>query len=175
MLVVGEIALSLVLLVGAGLLVGSFRALMSVELGYETDGVTTMKMSLIDYAYPYSNPAKIAEFYRQLHAGIDELPGVQAAGATTQLPLDGVAPGLGPYSYETPDGELIEWESVAASYQTVTPGYLEALQIPLRQGRLFAWSDDLDHPSVVVIDEALAHKAWPGESAVGKRLRVLVL
>ena len=174
-LVVAEIALSLVLLVGAGLLVESFRALTRVELGYATEGVTTMKLSLIDYAYPYSNPAKIAEFYRRLHADIGGLPGVQIAGASTQLPLDGVAPGVGPYSYERPDGEIVEWDTVTASYQTVTPGFLESLQVPLLEGRLFDWTDDLDHPSVVIVDEALARRAWPGESAVGKRLRAVVL
>jgi predicted permease len=172
-LVASEVALSLVLLVGTGLLVRSFRALSVVSLGYQTDGVATLKLSLIDSAYPYTHPEKIARFYRDLLLRIGELPGVGAAGATTQLPLDGASSRMAPYSYESEDG-IVEWDTVAADYRTVTPGWLEALSVPLLEGRLFEWTDDHHHPSVVVVDEELARTAWPGESAVGKRLKAVV-
>ncbi len=172
LLVAGEIALSLVLLVGGGLLLRSFHALSNVELGYETDGVATFKLSLIDSAYPYSGPLKIARFYRELTSGIEEIGGVEAAGASTELPLDGASSGLGPYAYESDRG-LIEWDTVSADYRTVTPGWLEALDVRLLEGRLLEWTDDLDHPNVVVVDELLAKAAWPGESSVGKRLQVV--
>ena len=172
LLVAGEIALSLVLLAGGGLLLRSFHALSRVELGYETDRVATFKVSLIDSAYPYSGPSKIALFYRELTFAIDELAGVDSAGASTDLPLDGASSGLAPYAYES-DRELVEWDRVSADYRTVTPGWLEALDARLLEGRLFEWTDDLDHPNVVVVDDLLAKTAWPGESALGKRLQVV--
>jgi predicted permease len=171
LLVAGEIALSLVLLVGGGLLLRSFHALSTVELGYETEGVATFKLSLIDSAYPYSGPLKIARFYRELISRIEEIAGVEAAGASTELPLDGASSGLGPYAYESDRG-LVEWDTVSADYRTVTPGWLEALDVRLLEGRLLEWTDDLDHPNLVVVDELLANTAWPGKSAVGKRLQV---
>ena len=171
-LVAGEIALSLVLLAGGGLLLRSFHALSTIELGYETERVATFKLSLIDSAYPYSGPLKIARFYRELTSGIEEIGGVEAAGASTELPLDGAPTGLRPYAYESDRG-LVEWDTVSADYRTVTPGWLEALDVRLLEGRLLEWTDDLDHPNVVVVDELLAKAAWPGESAAGKRLQVV--
>jgi predicted permease len=172
-LIASEVGLSLVLLVGGGLLFRSFRALSTVALGYQTENVATLKLSLIDSAYPYSEPAKIGRFYRELTRGIEEIPGVEAVGAATELPLDGVAGRSGSYSFETDRGP-VEWDTVTANYRTVTPGWIEALKVPLAEGRLLEWTDDLDHPDVVVIDELLARKAWPGESAIGKRLEVVV-
>jgi predicted permease len=172
LLVAGEIALSLVLLAGGGLLLRSFHALSTVELGYETRRVATFKVSLIDSAYPYSGPPKIARFYRELTSGIEDIPGVEAAGASTELPLDGASSGLRPYAYESVRG-LVEWDTLSADYRTVTPGWLEALGVRLLEGRLLEWTDDLDHPNVVVIDDLLAKSAWPGESAVGKRLQLV--
>ncbi|HLE71379.1 MAG TPA: ADOP family duplicated permease, partial [Vicinamibacteria bacterium] len=171
-LVAGEIALSLVLLAGGGLLLRSFHALSTIELGYETERVATFKLSLIDSAYPYSGPLKIARFYRELISRIEEIAGVEAAGASTELPLDGAPTGLRPYAYESDRG-LVEWDTVSADYRTVTPGWLEALDVRLLEGRLLEWTDDLDHPNVVVVDELLAKAAWPGESAAGKRLQVV--
>jgi predicted permease len=171
LLVASEIALSLVLLVGGGLLLRSFHALSSVDLGYQTEKVSTFKLSLIDTAYPYSGPEKIARFYRELALGVEELAGVEAAGASTELPLDGSPSTLRPYAYESDRG-LVEWDTVSADYRIVTPGWLEALEVPLLEGRFLEWTDDLDHPSVVVVDELLARAISPGESAVGKRLQV---
>ncbi|HSF16887.1 MAG TPA: ABC transporter permease [Vicinamibacteria bacterium] len=172
MLVVGEVALALVLLVGAGLLFKTFVSLSSAELGYRTEGVTTLKLSLIDSAYSYRDPAKIAGFYRSLVERVSERSGVTAVGASTQLPLDGFSNRTAPYAYETED-DIIEWDTVTADYRTVTPGFLEALGVPLLEGRLFDWTDDMDHPNVVVVDEKLAALAWPLQPAVGKRLQVL--
>jgi predicted permease len=172
-LVASEVSLCLVLLVGGGLLFRSFRALATVALGYQTEDVATLKLSLIDSAYSYSEPAKIARFYRELTRRIGEMPGVAAVGAATELPLDGIATRSAPYSYLTERGPL-EWDTVTADYRTVTPGWIEALKVPLLEGRLLEWTDDLDHPDVVVIDELLARKAWPGASAIGKRMDVVV-
>ncbi len=172
LLVAGEVALSLVLLVGGGLLLRSFQALATVGLGYETADVGTFKLSLIDSAYPYSGSEKIARFYRELALGIGELAGVEFAGASTELPLDGSSFRLAPYAFESDRG-LVEWDTISAEYRTVTPGWLEALDVRLLEGRLIEWTDDLDHPNVIVVDDLLAREAFSGESAVGKRLQVL--
>ncbi len=170
-LLASEVALALVLLVGGGLLLRSFRALSQVALGYETGNVATFKLSLIDSAYPYSDPQKIARLYRELAHRIAAMSGVEAAGAATELPLDPAASRLAPYAYESDRG-MVEWGTLSAEVGVVTPGLLEAIDATLLEGRLLEWSDDLTHPPVVVVDDLLAGAAWPGESAVGKRLQV---
>jgi predicted permease len=171
LLLASEIALALVLLVGGGLLLRSFRALSRVALGYETGNVATFKLSLIDSAYPYSDPQKIASFYRDLTLRIAAMSGVEGVGASTELPLDPVASRLTPYAFESDRG-VVEWGTKTAELGAVTPGFLEALDATLLEGRLFEWTDDLAHPPVVVVDDLLARDLWPGESAVGKRLQV---
>jgi predicted permease len=170
-LLASEVALALMLLVGGGLLLRSFRALSRVALGYETTSVSTFKLSLIDSEYPYSGPEKIAAFYRNLTHRIEAMSGVESAGASTELPLDSAASGLAPYAYES-DGGVVEWGTRTAELGAVTPGFLEAIDATLLEGRLFEWTDDLAHPPVVVVDDRLAREAWPAESAVGKRLQV---
>jgi predicted permease len=170
-LVAAEVSVSVVLLMGAGLLAHSFTNLANVDPGFDTSGVQTVKLSLVDSHYPYSESARIGEFYHQLVDRLSDVSGVQAAGATSQLPLDGKALELGPYAYDTSEG-VVDWESVAANYHAVTPGFLEAMRARLVGGRLFEWLDDLDHPSVVVIDRRLEQTAFPGRSAIGQRLRV---
>jgi len=170
LLIAFELALSVVLLTGAGLLARSFLELSRVDPGFETSGVLTAKLSLVDSHFPYRDPRPIAGFYRSLTERLDELPEVRAVGAASALPLDGSYT-LTPYAYETPEG-VIEWESVAADYRSVTPGFLEAMSARLVEGRLFEWTDDLDHPNVVIVDDKLAEKVFPGGSAVGQRLKV---
>ena len=171
LLVASEIALSVVLLTGAGLLARSFIELSKVDPGFETSAVVSVKLSLVDSHFPYTKPPAIADFYRVLAQRLDELPEVRAVGATSQLPLDGTSFSLGPYSYDTPEG-VIEWESVAANFRLVTPGFFEAMRARLLEGRWFEWTDDLEHPNVVVIDDTLARRAFPNRSAVGGRLLI---
>jgi predicted permease len=172
LLLASEVALALVLLVGGGLLLRSFRALSRVALGYETGNVATFKLSLIDSEYLYAGPEKIAGFYRDLTQRIEAMSGVEAAGASTELPLDSADSGLAPpYAYESDQG-VVEWGTRTAKVGAVTPGFLEAIDATLLEGRLFEWTDDLAHPPVVVVDDLLARAAWPEESAVGKRLQV---
>ena len=170
MLTVAQIALSLVLLVGAALLIRSFARLSAVDPGYDPAGVLTMKISLVDSHYPYSNRPKIAEFYRQLLQRVEELPGVAAAGATARLPLDGSYTVDG-YSYEQTDGAVADTGNTA-QYRMVTPGWFEAMSATLVQGRTFEWTDGVDSPTVVVVDETLAAKVWPGGNAVGQKIRL---
>lgn len=170
-LVAAEVAVSVVLLLGAGLLARSFTNLARVDPGFDTTNVQTLKLSLVDSHYPYRESVRIGEFYRELVGRLSDVSGVQVAGATSQLPLDGNALDIGPYAYDTPEG-VVDWESVAANYHAVTPGFLEAMRARLVSGRLFEGLDDPDHPPVVIIDQRLAQTAFPGRSAVGQRLRV---
>jgi len=169
-LTVAQIALSLVLLVGAALLIRSFERLSAIDPGYDPQGVLTMKISLVDGHYPYSDRPKIADFYRQLMQRVEELPGVTAVGATSRLPLDGSYV-VDSYSYEQTDGTMADTGNTA-QYRTVTPGWFEAMAATLVQGRTFEWTDGVDSPEVVVIDDTLAARVWPDGNAVGQRLRL---
>ena len=165
-LVVSEVALSLILLVGAGLLIKSFYSLLTTDPGYATDRVLAMTLPLSTGRYP--KPEDQARFFQQLLQRTSELPGVEAAGLTTQLPLGGsesifsfnvegrppAAPGATPIAGE----------------QFVTPGYFRALNISLRKGRLFTEGDKSDTPPVVIINETFARRLFPGEDPIGKRI-----
>ncbi|NKB86695.1 MAG: FtsX-like permease family protein [Acidobacteria bacterium] len=168
-LVAAQIALSLVLLVGAGLLLQSFLALAALDPGYEPDGVLTVKLSLVDTHYPYAEPSKIVDFYRDLATRLEDTAGITHAGATSQLPLDGASYSLGPYGFENASGELIE-SGNAADYRVVTPGLLEAMGTEVVAGRLFTRTDTYETPRVVVIDDQLAKRVWPDEDPVGQQL-----
>jgi putative ABC transport system permease protein len=170
-LVVFEVAICLVLMIGVGLMVQSFANLARVDSGFDPEGLRTVKISLVDANYLYAGPEKIADFYRQLEDRLVASAGIEAAGATTLLPFDGGGVDLSPYAWETADGP-VEWGSLSADYRTVTPGFLGTLGARFLAGRDFAATDALDTPLVVIVDEQLAERAWPGESAVGQRLQV---
>ena len=172
-MVVGEVALSAMLLFGAGLMVRSFTALGRVDPGFRSEDVLTARMSLPFTSYPYSDPAKISAFYQQLADRVAELPGVEAAGTTDFPPLLGLSSAGEPYAFETPGGES-EWGSRSADYRIVTPGYHLAMGTRLIAGRHLDAHDDLDHPLVVLVDEKLARIAWPGQNPIGRRLKVNV-
>jgi predicted permease len=143
MLVVTQVALSVVLLTGAGLLVRSVTMLRAIELGFVPEQVVSLRLSLPDVRYPYvSAGLSIAEFYRRLDEMLLEIPGVRAAGATLGPPLSQAPLRTRPYAYRTNDGE-IEWGAVAASYRTVTPGWTREIGVRLAlgssPGRVFRW------------------------------------
>jgi putative ABC transport system permease protein len=164
-LVAGEIAVALVLVIGATLLVRSYAALRSVDPGYRVEGVLTTDVTLTPASYP---DAEVPLFFRQLLDQIGQLPAVAAAGAVSNLPL---ATDLGDLNFDidgrpTADGAV----SPKADWQTVTPGYFSAMRIPLLSGRGIEESDDADAPGVVVINESAAQRYWPGEEPLGKRI-----
>jgi putative ABC transport system permease protein len=174
--VVSELALSLVLLAGAGLLVRSFARLQAVDPGFDPRGLLTARLSLPDVHYRYRDQGpKIAAFYGRLDERLRALPGVRAVGATTAPPLSGASLRSRPYAWRTAEGEL-EWGRAAADYSTVTPGWFEAAGVRLLAGRRLADEDDRGHPVAVVVDEALARRAWPGAAAraVGQPIRVVI-
>jgi predicted permease len=167
LLVAGEIALAVVLLVGAGLLVRSFASVARVPPGFDPQGVLTFELSASGPRY--AEPAAVLETYRQLWERLSALPGARAAGGITALPLSQMM-AWGPITVEgrTPaPGEAF----INADIRVVGGRYFEAMRIPLVAGRLFDEHDTRDKPRVIVVDEALAAQLWPGQDPLGKRVR----
>jgi hypothetical protein len=167
-LVTGQVALALLLLVGGGLLVRSFLRAQAVELGFSPRNVLSMTISLPNGRY--GTPEQRVAFFQELSDRVAALPGVRAAGVTSHVPLTG-EPLLSDLSIEeiSVGGGV---EPGHAHLVNVTPGYFEAMRVGIISGRLFSADDRLGRQPVVVIDETLAHRYWPQGSAVGKRLRV---
>ena len=174
LLVVSEVALALVLLIGAGLLIKSFSRLTEVDPGFRTDGVLTCQMTL---TVEKSSPQKV-NFVQQILERLQALPGVQAAAATDSLPLTPFAriaaveiEGRPPIDM----GKLKRGEVkvTPASRPTVTLDYFNAMGIPLRSGRAFTSQDARPSAGVVIVNEAFEKHHFPGESAIGKRIHFL--
>ena len=165
LLVVSEIALSLILLVGAGLLLRSFVRLQHVPPGFTTDHVLTMQVVVSDSKY---HDNKILNgFYRDVEARIAHLPGVIAEGAVSVLPLTGSVGwgGIHVEGYTPPPGQELQ-----VDLRTASTDYFRAMQIPLVAGRFFTEQDGPDAPQVVLIDAKFAQRFWPRGDAVGKHL-----
>jgi putative ABC transport system permease protein len=167
-LVVSEVALALVLLVGAGLMLASFARLIDVKPGFDPEQVLTAHVSLPDVRYEKIEQ-QIA-FGDEILTRVRALPGVEAAGVATTLPLSGNSLAL---SLKLNDGVPRDpKERLSVGYDAISPGYFEAMGIPLREGRDFAEQDRASAPNVVVISESVARKYWPNESALGKKLTI---
>jgi putative ABC transport system permease protein len=166
LLTAAEVATSLVLLVGAGLLLSSLARLRKVEPGFRSDNLLTMEIVLP--AARYSDSVKRAAFFRELVDRASRLPGVQRASGVANLPLGGsnATEGYAVEGAPAPDPNSLP----EAGYRGVTPGYFQALQIPMLDGRDFSERDTLSSPPVVV-NRKFAERWWPGQSAVGKRIR----
>jgi len=165
LLVVAQVALSLVLLVGAGLMVRSLLRLTGVDPGFRTERVIAvgLPLPLPQYAEEHRQTAFWAGYLERVRA----VPGVEAAGAVFPVPLSGSA-STASFSVE---GRPVTPESqVTAGITWATPGYFESLRIPLRSGRLLTDRDRDDAPPVIVVNETMARQVWPGEDPVGKRL-----
>jgi putative ABC transport system permease protein len=168
LLVVSEVALSLMLLVGAGLLIKSFMLLRETNTGFDSGNVLTMRISVPGAKY---KGAQKAEFFQRLTESVAALPGVESAGAVLSLPLGGSNYSVG-RSFIPEGRPLTPEESINASYVVTTPQYFRAMKIPLIAGRAFTERDNKDAPQVIIVNETLARRYFPGESAVGKRIRV---
>ncbi|HET9839804.1 MAG TPA: ABC transporter permease [Candidatus Angelobacter sp.] len=167
-LVVVEMAVSLMLLVGAGLLIRSFLRLQDVDSGFRADGVLTLRLALPEQKY-----AKVEQtraFYRDLLERVQRLPGVDAAGATTGLPLSGIG-WSGTVTIDT-QAVPVQDTTPEVDQRPVTPGYFEAMGISLVRGRSFNQHDNETGQPVAIVDETLARTYWPNEEAIGKRLHV---
>ena len=166
--VVVEIALAVVLLVGAGLLVRSFARLMDVDAGFDTDRTVTMRVSLPQARY--AEPAKRVQFFRALLERIEQVPQVQSSGAVSFLPLTGLGAATGYQVVGQPAPP--RGEEPVADVRVITSDYFKALGIPLIRGRLFDENQPADAVNRVIVNEALARRHWPNEDPIGKRIVV---
>jgi putative ABC transport system permease protein len=166
--VVVEIALALVLLVGAGLLVRSFIRLMDVDAGFETARTVTMRVSLPGARYP--RPELRGQFFQRLFEQIDRIPGVQASGAVSFLPLIGLGSATGYEVVGQPIPPL--GQEPVTDVRVITNQYFKSMGIPLLRGRLFDDRSASDAQNKVIVNETLARKHWPNEDAIGKRIKI---
>ncbi len=165
LLVVGQIAITLLLLVGATVLARSFVAVRDVQPGFNPSGVLSAQIAIP--LTKYQTDESIAAFYAGVLERVGSLPGVAAVGMTNRLPLGGGNQTGGLLI----EGVVDEAGSPSVQTRTVSPGYFRALEIPLREGRSFTDADRADAPLVAIIDEKLANRTWPGRSALGQRIR----
>ena len=165
-LVITEIALALVLMISAGLLVKSAIGLQTVPLGFRTDSILTMRVSLPEDVYP--DTTRVAEFYQRVLGRIKAMPTVDDAGAGRCIPMScGTATYYSLESQPEPEPD----RRPVVEYRSVTPGYLSTLGMQIVRGRGFEDSDRQGAPRVVLINEAFARKHWPDGQPLGERLR----
>jgi putative ABC transport system permease protein len=166
LLVMSEVAISLVLLIGAGLLINSFLRLRNIDPGFRADNLLTMKVVLPEPKY--KEPERRAAFYTDVIQRVGSLPGVRSAAVTTNLPLyrqgNSISVSIEGRPEPPPGQELI------AVTRIISPGYFDTMSIPLLAGRSFTDQDTDTSPTVVVISETMARRFWPGEEAIGKRI-----
>ncbi len=171
LLVISELALSVVLLIGAGLLIRSFARLQDVSPGFNPHGVLTFDLTMTGRRY--NDKQAILNTYRELWDRLEHSPGAIAAGGVTSLPLS----------------EAFAWTPITVEGRTPLPGekflnaderlvsghYFEAMEIPLRRGRFFNDQDDATKPIAVIVDEYMAEQLWPGQNPIGKRIHIVEL
>jgi len=170
-LVVMEVALSLVLLIGAGLMLRSFGKLQQVDPGFDSDEVLTLSVPIP--FFKYRDPNARVSFFERLQQRLSALPGVEVVGGVTPLPLAGGDQyWVQPYGRDNATEE--EWAQNRADYRGALPGYTEAMGIQLISGRTLAAADNqAEGLSVVVVDDKLAEQTWPNEDPVGKALQIV--
>jgi predicted permease len=165
-LVVSEVALSLVLLTGAGLMIRSMSRLRDVDPGLDSHNVLTMSLELS--RVKYVQPLEQVAFFDQLLQRVRALPGVESAGAIDSLPL-GDGGSIQPIAAEGhPVVAMSEQPEVAV--RAIEPGFIHTMRIPVLQGRTFSSADAADRPAVILISESMAKRIWPGENALGKHV-----
>jgi putative ABC transport system permease protein len=166
LLVMAEVAISLVLLIGAGLLINSFLRLRNVDPGFRAENLLTMKIVLPEPKYREFE--RRSAFYTDLVQRVESLAGVRSAAVTTNLPLyrqgNSISIGIEGRPDPPPGQELIVVTRI------ISPGYFDTMSIPLLRGRQFTDQDTGTSPNVLVISETMARRFWPGEEAIGKRI-----
>jgi predicted permease len=166
-LVVGELTLSVMLLIGAGLLVRSFAKLQQVAPGFNANGVLTLEVTLIPPKY--ADTDRLVEGYRELWTRLGNAPGVLAVGGVSSVPMSNMM-AWGPITIEgrvtAPDERFTN-----ADLRVVAGDYFKVMQIPLLAGRMFTADDTRTSPRVAIIDQRMAELLWPGGDAIGKRIR----
>ena len=165
-LVVAEIGVTVVLLVGAGLLARSFASLQRVDPGFDVENLLVLRVAPDVTRY---REARVIDYYRRVLDSIREVPGVASVAAVTVLPMSTIGSDFyRPYWLEgaRPDGNAV----TNANVRMATPGYFATLGLPLVAGREFSTQDTVDAPRVIIVNEGLARSAWPGQDPVGRTL-----
>ena len=167
LLVVGQVALSLVLLIAAGLLLRSYARLLRVDPGFDAHNVLTMNLSLP--TVKYAKPTQQVDFFNEVVRRISEIPGVRSAAISATLPLTWkrITPML-------PEGQpnVSLGQRPFIDIEAVSPQWFQTMRVPLGSGREFTDADNADAPKVVVVNETFARRFWPGQDAVGKHVVV---
>ncbi len=168
-LVISQVAVSLLLLIGAGLALKSFFRLQQVNPGFDASQVLTASISLPSSKYPEGQ--QVVNFFHQVIERIESLPGVEAVGGVNYSPLssNNMSAAFTIENHPVEDGQ-----EPLAMFRAVTPGYFQALRIPLKQGRLFNEQDRRGRPGVLLINETMARRYWPDENPLGQRLTLSV-
>ena len=166
-LVASQVAMSMVLVLGAGLLGRSLLALTRIDPGFRTQNVLTAQLALPQATY--TTPQQMVAFYRELTTRLAALPGVEGAGAVRIIPLTRT---IGDWSITIEGRPSVRGANPNGDWQIATPGYFEVLGLQMAEGRSIASSDREDAQPIVVINETMAARYWPGESAVGKRFHL---
>lgn len=169
LLVIGEVALTLVLLVGCFLMIESFNHLLNVNPGFDPHNVLTLQMTLPDTQY--SKPAQITGFYNTLLNRVAHLPGVESAGAVDVLPFSQFG-NSGSFNIEgqPPRAGLI---LPHADVRRIMPGFFSTLRVPLKRGRVFTDGDTASSLHVAIIDDVLAREYWPKQDPIGHRVAMI--
>jgi putative ABC transport system permease protein len=165
-LVISEIAMTLVLLVCAGLLIRTVARLRNVDAGFNANNVLAMNIGLPAAKYP--KPENVIAFNKEIVERIAALPGVKAAGTTSVLPLSDNFDGRG---LAVEDHPKPRGEEITVDLYVTTPGYLQAMEIPLLSGRMITDQDTKDSPNVALINKTMAAQLWPNEAPLGKRIK----
>jgi putative ABC transport system permease protein len=169
LLVVAEVALSLVLLISAGLMIRSFVHLQNVNPGFDPKNVVTMQVNLPEAKY--SDDQQVINFYRQVFERIKALPGVVHVGATHALPWSGNSSMRYFYAEGQPLPPTGQEDNYNLNYRVVSPDYFDAMGIPILEGRDFSDDDRVQSDAVAVVNQMLASRLWPRDDPVGKRIR----
>jgi predicted permease len=168
LLVVSEVALSLIVLICAGLLIRSYRRVANAHPGFDSHNVHAMRVSLP--AAKYSTPESIVGFFRQAGERLKMSPGVESVGASYSLPMSAVAFAWEPIDIEgyTPPAAH---DSIISNVRIVDPGYFATMRVPLAEGRYFTGQDIKGAQETAIVNEALTERFWPNQYPIGKRIR----
>jgi predicted permease len=166
LLVISEVAIALLLLIGAGLLIRSFARLQQTELGFDAENLLAIGVSASPQKYPRARER--AAYYKQFLDRLEALPGVESAALSSSLPLGFNL--VFPYVVEGRDASPAD--APQAAYSSVSPNYFKAMRIPLLAGREFTERDNSDAPNVAIINETMARRSFANEDRVGKHIKI---